>query len=180
MAGQGYCSKICTLHQLYLHSSGPQPWFLVPNTARWRIVPPAVICVWSQIRKKLQLCTANAWNASAVEEIMIQGQKCDSPTEFGDWIGLLSLQDLNFTPRGHFNNYFNCYSLECYTTSIHLVVDHSSERTNCTFYPHSNSPSKWQPCTSNSSQDGKLIFSHSSLPHVLLTQVAKMSLSSQM
>lgn len=79
VAGQCYCSKICTLHQLHLHSSGFQPVFLVPSTTRWRIVLAAIIWVWSQVRKKLQHCSACVWNASAVEEIMIQDHKCDSP-----------------------------------------------------------------------------------------------------
>lgn len=99
VAGQGYFSKIHTLHQLHLHSSGPQPRFLGPSTARWRFIPPAIICVWSQIRKQLQHYTANVWNASAVEEIMIQGQNCDSPTDFRDLIGLLILARVELHPK---------------------------------------------------------------------------------
>lgn len=99
VAGQGYCSNICTLHQLHLHSSGPQPRFLVPSTAWWRIIPPAIICVWSQVRKNLQHSAANVWIASAVEGIMIWGPKCDSPTEFRELIGLLVSARGEFHPR---------------------------------------------------------------------------------
>lgn len=45
VAGQGFLSKICTLHQLHLHSSGPQPRFLVPSMAWWRIIPLTIMCL---------------------------------------------------------------------------------------------------------------------------------------
>lgn len=88
MAGQGYCSKICTWHQLHIYFSGFQPVFLVPSTMWWRIILAAIICVWSQVRKKLQDWAACVWNASAVEEIMIWDQKGDFPIELEDLIGL--------------------------------------------------------------------------------------------
>lgn len=60
-----------------------------------------------------------------MEEIMIQGQKCESHTEFKDLVGLMvSARVVKISSWGEIK--LLCCSLECYTIIIHKIVDHSN------------------------------------------------------